>query len=127
MPFRLTWEPRGVYRQYFGDVTIAERLESFEAICGHRRFDELRYTITDYLDVGRYEVTAEATEVIAALHIAPLRTNPRVLMAAVAVKPEVVMAIKDFIGLQYTERPYRVFPTLEAAREWLQSTAATTW
>ncbi|MEN9631083.1 MAG: hypothetical protein RJA10_4311, partial [Pseudomonadota bacterium] len=22
MPYRLTWEPRGVYREYLGDVTI---------------------------------------------------------------------------------------------------------
>ena len=56
MAYRLVWEHRGVYRQYLGDVTIAERRQSFDAIVSDPRFDDLRYTITDYLDVGAYEI-----------------------------------------------------------------------
>jgi hypothetical protein len=119
MPYRLTWERRGVYRQYLGDVTIRERLASFEAICGHPRFDEMRYCITDYLDVGQYEITTQATQEIAALHIAPMMTNPKVLIAAVAVRPDVLAAIHDFIALQFTRQPYRIFPTVHAARVWI--------
>ena len=33
MPYELIWEDRGVYRRYFGNVTIAERSRSFEEIC----------------------------------------------------------------------------------------------
>lgn len=119
MPFLLTWEPAGVYRQYHGDVTIAERKRSFDAICGSPRFDDLRYTITDYLAVRRYEITAPATAEIAALHIGPLLTNPRIRIAAVATRPDILAAIADFQTQGFTAAPYRVFATLAEARQWV--------
>ncbi len=118
MPYKLSWEPRGVYRRYLGDVTIAERRHSFDRICADPRFDDLRYTITDYLDVGRYEITDEATEEIAAMHVGPMRTNPRIVIAAVVVDARIIAAIQHFISLEYIRQPYRIFPTADAAREW---------
>jgi hypothetical protein len=119
MPYRLTWEPKGVYRQYFGDVSIHERRASLDAICGDARFDDLRYAITDYLAVEGYEVTSESTLELAAMHIAPLVTNPRIVIAAVATRPDIVAAIQDFIGHRLTSAPYRVFGTLDEARRWV--------
>ena len=123
MPYELVWEPRGVLRRYFGDVTIAERRVSFESICGDARFDDLRHAITNYLEVGAYEVTAQATAEIAALHVGPLRTNPRIAMAAVATRPDIVAAIQDFIDHGFTRTPYRVFATVDEARRWLSGLA----
>ncbi len=123
MPYSLSWEPHGVYRRYFGSSTIAERRASFEAICSDPRFDGLRYSITDYLDVADYEISDEGTAEIAALHTGPLITNPRIRIAAVAVRPDVVMAIRDFIGHGFTNAPYRVFATLPEARRWVEGNA----
>ncbi len=123
MPYRLNWEAHGVVRHYHGDVTIAERLASFEAICGDARFDSLRWCITDYLAVQHYEVTAEATAEIAAYHRAPHLTNPRVRLAAVAVRPDVVAAIRDFIALRLAPQPYEVFATMADARRWVGARA----
>ena len=119
MPFELTWEPCGVYRRYHGDVTLAERRISFDRICADPRFDALRYAITDYLDVKSYEITPRATKEIAALHIAPLHTNPRIVVAAVVVDPSIVEAIEHFISLAFTQLPYRIFPTQQEARAWI--------
>lgn len=119
MPFRLTWEPLGVFREYFGDVTIAERRASLDMICGSSRFDDIRYALTDYSAVGAYEVSSEATAEIAALHIAPLTTNPRIAIAAVASRPDILAAIQEFKSYGFTRAPYVVFPTLAQARGWL--------
>lgn len=116
MPFELTWEPRGIYRRYHGDVAIAERRHSLELICGDPRFDDLRYAITHYLDVQTYEISRQATTEIAALHIAPLRTNPDIVVAAVAVDEKVIEEIRHFISLGFISQPYRVFATVQAAR-----------
>ena len=121
MPYRLTWETGGLYRQYIGDVTIAERRASFESVCGDARFDDLRFVITDYLAVAAYEITPDATAEIAALHIAPLRTNPRIAIAAVATRPDILAAIADFVGYGFTAAPYRVFSTLQEARRWVDA------
>jgi hypothetical protein len=119
MPYKLTWEPIGLYREYFGRVSIAERRASFDAICGDRRFDDLRYAITDYLAVQTYEITKRATAEIAAFHIAPLVTNPRIVIAAVTDRPEIVSAIQEFIAYRFIAAPYRIFPTLLEARLWI--------
>lgn len=124
MPYRLTWEPAGVYRAYFGDVTIAERRASFDAICSDPAFDDLRYAITDYLDVGTYEVTSAATAEIAAFHVAPLVTNPRILIVAVTDRADILAAIDEFKRHAFTTAPYRVFPTLAEARRWLDDELA---
>jgi hypothetical protein len=123
MPYRLTWEPRGVYRQYFGDVTIHERRASLDAICGDARFDDLRYSITDYLAVDAYQVTTESTLELAAMHIGPLATNPRIVIAAVATRPDIVAAIQEFIGHGLATVPYQVFGTLDEARQWVAGAA----
>jgi hypothetical protein len=119
MPYALTWEPRGVYRRYFGHVTIAERRESLERICADRRFDRLRYSITESLDAQSYEVSDADTLETAAMHIGPLRTNPDIVMAAVAVDARIVAAVRQFISLQFTAQPYRLFATVADARSWI--------
>lgn len=121
MPYELTWEEFGVYRRYFGDVSIAERRASFDEICGDPRFDDLKYTITDYLDVGHYEITKVATAEIAALHVGPLLTNPRLVLAAVATRPDIVAAIQDFKDLAFTQAPYRLHANVHDARQWIES------
>lgn len=119
MPVDITWEQRGVFRRYWGEVTIAQRRASFEAIAGDPRFDDLLYTITDYLGVSAYEITAEDTAEIAALHVGPTMTNPRLLMAAVVTDPRIVQAIEEFIALDFTRTPYRIFADLPSARAWI--------
>jgi hypothetical protein len=120
MSFELIWEPRGVYRRHHGQVTIAERRHSFDLICGDARFDGLRYAITGCFGVDSYEITEEATEEateeIAALHIGPLRINPRIFIATVAVDERIIAAVRHFIALGFTTQPYRLFATLAEAR-----------
>lgn len=119
MPYDLIWEPRGLYRRYWGDVTIAERRESLERAFADPRFDDLLYVITDYTDVQDYEITSEATIEIASLHVGLAATNPRLLIAAVVTDPRIVQAIEHFMSLDLNKAPYRIFSTLPAARDWL--------
>jgi hypothetical protein len=119
MPVELTWESRGVYRRYFGDVTARERYRSFDQICADPRFDDLRYVITDYLAVRSYEISDDDTPQIAALHVAPMRTNPNIVIAAVVVDEQIIAAIRHFISLRFITQPYEIFSTLPEARAWI--------
>lgn len=119
MPFELHWEPGGVVRRYIGDVTIAERERSFDQICQAPWFDQLTWAITDYLAVTTYEITPQATEEIAARHIAPLTTNPNIVMAAVVTDARIIAAIEHFIALRFIDQPYRIFATEAEARAWI--------
>ena len=120
VPVQLVWEPAGVCRRYFGNVTIAECRKSLAQLCSNERFDSLRYAINDYRDVQNCETTPQATEESAALHIAPLQTNPRILLASVTTDARIVAAIEHFISLGFVSQPYRIFPTMIEARAWIE-------
>lgn len=119
MAYRINWEPEGVYRRYFGDVSIAQRRASLAAISGDHRFDGLRYAITEYLDVAAYEATPESTAEIAAMHVGPLFTNPQLLIVAVADRADILASIHDFMRHGFIKAPYRVFSQMPEARAWL--------
>lgn len=119
MPYELQWEPQGVYRRYYGHVTIDERQHSFNEICADPRFKDLLYTITDYLAVESYEITPEATEDIASQHSLPLLRNPNIIIAAAVLDKQIVGAIEHFIAVKRFSQPYRMFPSVEAARAWV--------
>ena len=119
MPYKISWEPRGVYRAYSGALTIAERRASFDTICSDHRFDGLRYALSDYLAVDGYEVTPESTAEMAALHVGPLFTNPGLLIVAVARRPDILAAIEQFRSYDFITAPYQVFATLAEARAWI--------
>lgn len=119
MPYKISWEQRGVYRHYYGDVTLVERRASLQAISSDHRFDELRYALSNYLDVQAYEVTPASTAELAALHIGPMFTNPQLRIVAVAQRPDILAAIADFQRHGFIKAPYHVFPTLPEARDWI--------
>lgn len=124
MPYELIWEPNGVYRRYFGHVTIEERQRSFDDICSDPRFDSLRYTITDYLGVEGYEITPQATEAIADRHVGPLQRNPNIVIAAAVLDERISGAIEHFMSLNRFSQPYRMFASVDAARQWIGSDKA---
>lgn len=94
------------------------------AICSDRRFDALRYTITDHLAVGAYEMTPESTAEMAALHVGPLFTNPAIVIAAVVDRPDILSYIDDFKRYAFTSAPYRAFGTLAEARRWVDTSGS---
>ena len=119
MPYELIWEPQGVYRRYYGHVTIEERQRSFDEICADPRFMSLRYSITDYLDVEGYEITPQATEDIADRHVGPLQRNPNIVIAAAVLDQRIAGAIEHFMSLKRFSQPYRMFASVDAARAWI--------
>ncbi len=119
MPYQLVWERRGVYRRYFGDLTVAERRRSLREIVGHAQFDGLRYALTDYTDVGKLEDDPGAIQESAAMHIGPVLTNRQVVVAAVATRADILQSIYAFKALAPEGMRYRVFPTASEARAWI--------
>ncbi|WP_132572577.1 hypothetical protein [Roseateles saccharophilus] len=109
-----------MFRRFFGDLKVADRRASLLEICRDPRFDELRYAITDYSDVQAYESTPAGTEEIAAMHVGPLLTNPRLIIAAVTDRAEILADIRYFKDRGFTRVPYRVFATLDQARRWTE-------
>lgn len=120
MSFELNWQPKGVYRVFHGHVTVEDRRQPLEAICADRRFDDLLYTITDYLAIDSFDYSREANSELAALHIGPVWTNPKIFIATVAVDAALVASVTEFIALGFIKSPQRIFDTVATARVWIQ-------
>lgn len=121
MPYDIAWETRGVLRRYHGNLTLAERHASLQTIVNDARFDTLLYTITDYTAVDRFEDEPDATRFSAAMHIGPSLTNPGLMAAAVATRPDVLRSILTFKRHAPPTMRYEVFSTLALARQWIDS------
>lgn len=127
MPYQLHWEPHGVYRRYWGDVSARERRSSLIQICSDARFDTLHYAITDFLEVGACPFSAEDTDDTAAMHVGPLMTNPTIVMAAIAVRIDIVQAVQAFRETLMVDAPYGVFPNMAQARAWIATQRRQIW
>ena len=50
MPYRIRWEGHGVYRRFFGVITLAEFREANKEMRSDVRYEGIRYIISDYLE-----------------------------------------------------------------------------
>lgn len=124
MPYELSWEPHGLYCTLRGEVPPAERLQIVQEVYADPRFGDLRYAIADFIGVERHVVLPQATELVTAMHIGPLLTNPRLCLCAVATHPEV---IEDFLAMGRTgllPASYTLCTTPDEARAFVRSRVA---
>ena len=59
MPYRIRWEGHGVYRRFFGVITLAEFRAANKEMRTDVRYDGIRYIISDYLEA---QPAADITE-----------------------------------------------------------------
>lgn len=121
MGYELIWEPRGVLKRFYGEVTDNDVAGSVAQIQGDRRFDTLRYCINDFLDGSGHQVSLDAVEEIAAIDDAASISNPHIRVALVAATPEFIELAKQYAGSTMKLHPTRIFSSLDEARIWLDA------
>ncbi len=118
MGCEIYWEPKGIFRRYFGHVTGPEMTEPVIAMQADPRFDGVRYVILDLLDVETFSVTQADLELIGALDTAAVHSNPRLRLAIVATNPEIVGMVAQYEDVADGAFPTAVFSTVAEARDW---------
>lgn len=119
MGYELIWEPRGVLKRFYGQVTDGDISGSVARVHGDRRFDTLRYVINDFRDGTGHEVPLHAVEEIAAIDDAAAISNPHIRVALVAATPDFIELANQYAGSTLKIYPTRVFSSLDEARSWL--------
>ena len=126
-PYRITWEePYGVYARFTGWLTPESVARLARDLTSDPRYDDLRYAIVDLLESpghtfrrdDRSGVGAAMAEMIGARF-----SNQHVLEVAIATDPRMLNFIATYATV--TTRPFRVFDTLDAARDWLSQQTQT--
>ncbi len=120
MPYDIHWEGKdGVRRAFSGDLTAAEVRASLAGLTGDARWDDLRYSMADFLAVRSYRISQAELEDLAAIHYGGAKINHRIVTAAVTDSDEVRAVFQRFNALRLSPFPLQLFDNLAAARAWI--------
>ena len=128
MPYRIRWEGHGVYRRFFGVVTLDELHDACEEMCGDVRYEGIRYLISDYLEarvdpsVGEPDLKA-----FAKLESRRFCDSPDTVQALVARDPRIVAYVRYYESLDVSPCCVRDFATVEDARHWIATHPRQAW
>lgn len=117
MAHEVVWEPRGVYRRFWGPLDAMEYARVQDEVFGAPRFDSLNQSIVDFADVTQFRVTVAEAEVIAANNRGGFLSNPQLRIAFVTSDAAMTELLSRITPI--SAYPIRVFPTTELARSWL--------
>jgi hypothetical protein len=121
MSYSITWETRGVYKKFSKIVAGAEFLRSSMIIQGDRRFDDIRYTINDFLGIDGHNITDHDILLFVGFARGAYATNPDVKIAVVTTDESIIELVKQSVEPPLSEPyPIEIFPSLEHARRWAQ-------
>ncbi len=122
MPYVNEWEEKGVYRKYDGAVTSKEILRAVQEVEADARFDDIRYVISDFLDISDYSFECEDIVLLASIDSAAAISNPDINVAVVMDSPGMMEAVKIYTdSLDRPPYPTQTFATLTEARAWVNA------
>ena len=122
MAFELVWEPRGVYKRFYGHVTGDELMEAVTQVEGDPRFDDLRFVINDFLEISGFAVTEDNVLMVSAIDNAASTSNPNIIIAIVAADLQIQALARLYAVAPLTVYPTEIFLTIHDARAWILST-----
>ena len=117
--YELHWGERGVVKRYVGTVTAHDVIQSAVDVERDSRFDDLRYVINDFLEIVDVAVTGLEIERLAAIDKGAFETNPKIRIAIVTDRDDVVGLAREYADSPVHVYPTRIFSTLRSAKEWL--------
>jgi len=128
MPYRIRWEGHGVYRRFYGVITLAEFREANKEMRTDVRYGGIRYIISDYLEAQPApDITERDLRTYAELERLYFFSSPDIVQAIVATDPKTVTFARYYESLGVS--PYCVadFATVPEARHWIASNPRLGW
>jgi hypothetical protein len=126
MPYLTEWKDKGYYIKYSGRVSTDDVIQASVDIQGDPRFDNLRYIISDYLDIDILEYDAdnfkEKISYHAFINAAASRSNPQIKRAVVATD-KTVLSFADIYKNKSSEVDtpweFSTFSSVDEAYKWV--------
>ena len=128
MPYRIHWEGQGVYRRFYGVVTVAEFFAAYKEMCRDVRYSGIRYIISDYLECEPApDLTEEHLLQFARLERLRFYDSPDTVQANVATDPRVLGYVRYYESLRISPYCMADFATVAEARQWIASHPRREW
>jgi hypothetical protein len=121
MPYEMHWENAGLHKRFFGELTIGDVVNSSIELHRSHRFDALKFSINDFSGVSGLskDIDLSALEDLAAASIGASLTKPNFRIAVVTSDPVIAELSRKYVTTAGSTWTVELFPTLEAARQWI--------
>jgi hypothetical protein len=128
MPYRIRWEGHGVYRRFFGVITLAEFREANKEMRSDVRYEGIRYIISDYLEAEPApNITERDLKAYARQERVHFFGSPDIVQAIVTTDPKNVTLARYYESLGISPYCTADFATVADARAWLASNPRRGW
>jgi len=128
MPYRIRWEGHGVYRRFFGVITLAEFREAHKEVRSDVRYEGIRYIISDYLEAQpAADITERDLRAYARHERVHFYDSPDIVQAIIATDPKNVTLARYYESLGISPYCTADFATVAAARGWIASNPRLGW
>jgi hypothetical protein len=128
MPYRIRWEGHGVYRRFFGVITLEEFGEANREMRSDVRYEGIRYIISDYLEAQpAAEITERDLRAYARQERLHFYDSPDIVKAIVATDPKNVTFARYYESLGVSPYCTADFATVADARGWIASNPRRGW
>ena len=127
MSYTINWEPTGVYKQFSGQVAVAEFMESTAIVQEDARFASVRYAINDFSNATF--VSVDFVEFFRNVFVAELSANSKnenVRLIVITNDEHLTMLLRTYTNMPTTLYAVKVFSDLVEARRFLEGIPATT-
>ena len=125
MPYQVQWELHGVYSRYYGIVTGEDMRRHIEEVCKDERFERHRYNILDFSDATEFSPSERELLINSGVLVGAAFMNHQVMVAAVVTRDNVRATFDRLHALGVSPFVAKIFPTVEAARRWIQESGFT--
>lgn len=127
MPVKTHWESHGFVFEAIGVVTAEEIFTANEAFLNIPKGTVPRYQIFNTLKVEKSEINEVELVDISADDLAVSRKFPEMKIAFIANEGPVMEKLIKYLKISWainTSWDFRIFTSMEAARDWLDQTSA---
>ena len=120
MPHTNTWEAKGLYRKFTGEISVFEILDSNFKLHEHPDFQKIKYIINDFTEVTGHSIEASHTEVFAKTDEIASYTKGKLKIALLVTQAALIPLAKGYRE-QMKDKTFEceILQTIEAAREWV--------
>ena len=128
MPYRIRWEGHGVYRCFFGVITLAEFREANKEMRSDVRYEGIRYIISDSREAQPApDITERDLRAYAEHERLHFYDSPDTVQAIVATDPKTVTYARYYESLGVSPYCIADFATVAEARRWIASNPRLGW
>lgn len=121
MEYALHWEPSGLLVTYSGHATCTGIIDAVRRIQNDPRWNDVDYVLHDASRCDGASYWRVNLEELAITDRSAVRTDKKVLIAAIATHPQVLALIKVYLSFRRRTHDVGLFSTLESARAWAHS------